>query len=203
LVAVSTTTRTSHWVKDSIQLRDSIRTLSLWIRSSLYRRISEFSIVSRQVFFSPLLAWEKIKYCQAKHSFYLQEHKYVESLRLNFVGLNILALFFWFFPSPPLPAIIAGFMMSWCLWCTWMHSSLVSMMLLKCKFLAFQCRYIALFSFLSNVYESISTRMTLVTEMAPLGDISHWHVHHSNWQILLKEITRVCAVSCPLRTSFH
>jgi hypothetical protein len=124
-------------------------------------------------FFSPLLAWEKIKYCQAKHSFYLQEHKYVESLRLNFVGLNILALLFWFFPSPPLPAIIAGFMMSWCLWCTWMQSSLVSMMLLKCKYLAFQCRYIALLSFLSNVYESISTRMTLVTEMAPLGDISH------------------------------
>jgi hypothetical protein len=55
---------------------------------------------------------KKNKNCQAKHSFYLQEHKYVESLRLNFVGLNILALLFWFFPSPPLPAIIAGFMMS-------------------------------------------------------------------------------------------
>jgi hypothetical protein len=117
--------------------------------------------------------------------------------------LNILALFFWFFPLSSSASNHRSFMMSWCLWCTWMQSSLVSMMLLKCKFLAFQCRYIALFSFLSNVYESISTRMTLVTEMAPLGDISHSHVHHSNWQILLKEITRVCAVSCTLRTSFH
>ncbi|CAK9255354.1 unnamed protein product [Sphagnum jensenii] len=34
VVAVSTT-RTSHRLKDSIQLRDSTRTLSLWIRSSL------------------------------------------------------------------------------------------------------------------------------------------------------------------------
>ncbi|CAM6020730.1 unnamed protein product [Sphagnum balticum] len=43
VVAVSTT-RTSHRVKDSIQLRDSINTLSLWIRSSLTEGIRDFPL---------------------------------------------------------------------------------------------------------------------------------------------------------------
>jgi hypothetical protein len=77
-----------------------------------YQRISEFSIVSRQVFSLPCLLEKKNKNCQAKHSFYLQEHKYVESLRLNFVGLNILALFFWFFPLSSSASNHRSFMMS-------------------------------------------------------------------------------------------